>query len=332
MKVLVTGGTGYIGSHTCIELLQAGHSCVILDNLNNSEQRVATDIAEISGKEVTFLKGDILDEALLTQIFSAHKIDAVMHFAGKKAVGESVELPLDYYHNNVAGTVTLLRAMKSAGCKTIVFSSSSTVYGDPEHIPATEDLPLRVTNPYGRTKLMIEDILRDLAASDPEWRIALLRYFNPIGAHESGRIGENPKGIPNNLMPFITKVAMGRLEKLSVFGNDYNTPDGTGVRDYIHVVDLAIGHVDALTYLAGQAGILTVNLGTGKGYSVLDIVQAFEKASGIHIPYAITPRRAGDIAINYADASLAKTLLGWTAKRDLETMCRDSWHFAQKHM
>ena len=301
MKILVTGGAGYIGSHTCVELLNAGYEVVVVDNLCNSSREALARVEEITGKSVTFYEKDLLDRDAVENIFEKESIDCVIHFAGLKAVGESVHKPLEYYYNNVTGTLILCDVMRKHGVKSLVFSSSATVYGSPKTVPIKEDFPLSVTNPYGRTKLMIEEILRDLYVSDSEWKIILLRYFNPIGAHKSGRIGENPKGIPNNLMPYITQVAVGKLPCLGVFGNDYDTPDGTGVRDYIHVVDLAIGHVKALEKLAGlEGGVLTYNLGTGRGYSVLDMVKNFEKASGVPIPYEIKPRRPGDIAVCYA--------------------------------
>ncbi len=327
--ILVTGGTGYIGSHTCVALAQAGHGIVILDNLSNSRVSVIDRLESLCGKRPQFIEGDIRDTSLLDRIFAGHPIRAVMHFAGLKAVGESVEKPLAYYDNNVHGTLQLLAAMRRAGVKTLVFSSSATVYGDPASVPIREDFPRSATNPYGRSKLIIEDILADLALAEPGWRIARLRYFNPAGAHESGLIGEDPQGIPNNLMPFVAQVAAGRREFLNVWGDDYPTPDGTGVRDYIHVVDLAEGHVAALDYLDQQGGLFTVNLGTGQGYSVLDIVRAFEQASGRPIPYKITARRAGDIAQCWADPGLAHELLGWKAKRGLEQMCADAWRWQQ---
>jgi len=322
---LVTGGLGYIGSHTCIELLAAGHAVRILDNLSNSKPAVLGRIAEIAGRQPQFLRGDIRDAALLREALAG--CDAVIHFAGLKAVGESVARPLAYYDNNVAGSIALFEAMAAAGVKTVVFSSSATVYGDPAQVPIREDAPLSATNPYGRSKLMIEDILRDVAQADPAWRIALLRYFNPVGAHPSGRIGEDPNGIPNNLMPFVAQVAVGKRDCLSVFGNDYPTPDGTGVRDYIHVVDLARGHLAALAALDRRGGLLTVNLGTGRGYSVLEMVKAFEQASGRPVPYRIAPRRPGDIACCYADPALAAEALGWRAELGLDAMCADAWRW-----
>lgn len=331
MKVLVTGGTGFIGSHTCVELLEKGYEVVIFDNLYNSKRDVVDKIEKISGKKVVFYEADMLHKEELRPIFEEHKFDAVIHFAGLKAVGESVQKPLEYYQNNLTGTMNLCELMAEYGCKRIIFSSSATVYGSPKTVPITEDFPLSTTNPYGTTKLFLERILSDLCVPDPEWSVVLLRYFNPIGAHESGLIGEVPNGIPNNLMPYITQVAIGRLEKLGVFGNDYDTPDGTGVRDYIHVVDLAKGHVNALNKVVNSTGVNIYNLGTGKGYSVLDIVKAFEKANGVTIPYEIKPRRVGDIATCYANPDKAKNELGWEAQYDLERMCRDSWNFTQKY-
>lgn len=332
--ILVTGGAGYIGSHTCIELLAAGFKVVVLDNLCNSSPESLVRVAELAGQnEIPLIEGDIRDADLLDQIFSDHDIYSVIHFAGLKAVGESVEKPLEYYDNNVAGTVTLLEAMQRHGVKSIVFSSSATVYGDPHTTPIQEHFPLSATNPYGRSKLMIEEILGDLFKADSDWNIALLRYFNPVGAHASGRIGEDPKGIPNNLMPYIARVAVGQYEALSVFGGDYPTPDGTGVRDYIHVVDLAKGHVKALeAFLRGDVPkLLVVNLGTGQGYSVLDMVKAFAKASGREVPYRIVERRAGDIACCYADPALAKKLIHWQAEKTLEDMCRDTWNWQSQN-
>ncbi len=328
--ILVTGGAGYIGSHTCIELLAAGFQVVVLDNLCNSSPEALRRAAALAGVDhIPFFEGDIRDATLLGRIFSEYQIDSVIHFAGLKAVGESVEKPLAYYDNNVAGTVTLLQAMQQYGVKNIVFSSSATVYGDPHTTPIQEHFPLSATNPYGRSKLMIEEILGDLYKADPEWKIGLLRYFNPVGAHSSGRIGEDPQGIPNNLMPYIARVAVGQYEYLSVFGGDYPTHDGTGVRDYIHVVDLAKGHVKALE--AFQRGdvpnLLVVNLGTGQGYSVLDMVNAFSAASGRDVPYRIVARRAGDIACCYADPALAEQLIQWKAEKDLTDMCRDTWYW-----
>jgi UDP-glucose 4-epimerase len=327
MNILVTGGMGYIGSHTCVELLNAGHQVVILDNLANSDPSVKDRIEQITGKTVAFVEADIRDRAAVEAAFASHKIDAVIHFAGLKAVGESVEQPLRYYDNNVCGSVVLFQTMEKFGVKMLVFSSSATVYGDPASVPITEDFPLSATNPYGRSKLMIEEILRDVARADPTWRIALLRYFNPVGAHESGLIGENPSGIPNNLVPYIAQVATGQREQLSVYGNDYPTPDGTGVRDYIHVVDLALGHVKTLDKLATTTGVVTYNLGTGRGNSVLEMVRAFEQASGKPIPYQVVARRPGDIASCYADPTRAREELGWTATRDVAQMCADSWRY-----
>jgi UDP-glucose 4-epimerase len=327
--ILVTGGAGYIGSHTVVELLAKGNELLILDNFSNSSPKVLERIETISGRRPWLVEGDIRDRDALKAVFAAHPITAVIHFAGLKAVGESVEQPLSYYDNNVVGSLRLFEAMAEANVKTLVFSSSATVYGDPHTVPIREDFPLQATNPYGRTKLHIEEMLRDIARSDPAWRIALLRYFNPVGAHPSGLIGENPRGIPNNLMPYVTQVAVGRRPKLGVFGNDYPTPDGTGVRDYIHVVDLARGHLAALDALAREAGMMTVNLGTGQGYSVLDVVKAFEKASGRPVPYEFLPRRAGDVASCYADPAFALSQLGWRAEYCLDDMCRDAWRWQE---
>ena len=328
MSVLVTGGAGFIGSHTCVELLEAGFDVVVCDNLSNASEEALKRVEKITGKSVKFYKTDIRDRAGLDAIFEKENIDSVIHFAGLKAVGESVEKPLMYYDNNIHGTLVLCEAMKKAGCKSIVFSSSATVYGDPHTVPIKEDFPLHATNPYGRTKLMIEEILQDLCVSDPEWKVILLRYFNPIGAHESGLIGEDPKGIPNNLVPYVAQVAIGKHEFVRVFGNDYNTPDGTGVRDYIHVVDLAKGHVCALRKIeASDPGVLIYNLGTGNGYSVLDVVKAYGKACGKELPYKILDRRPGDIATCYADPAKAKEELGWEAEFDIERMCADSWRW-----
>jgi UDP-glucose 4-epimerase len=326
-KILVTGGSGYIGSHTVVELIQAGFEPVILDNLSNSSAEVLGRIHELTGRRVPLVEGDINDAPLLRQLLAQHRFDATIHFAGLKSVGESVSDPLSYYRNNVNGTVTLLQCLGEAGVKRFVFSSSATVYGDPRSVPIREDAPTGPTNPYGKTKWLIEHILSDLAASDPEWAIGVLRYFNPVGAHLSGRIGESPRGIPNNLMPYVTQVAVGKRERLSVFGGDYPTPDGTGVRDYIHVVDLALGHIAALKRADRAAGIWTVNLGTGQGYSVLDIVKAFERASGRTIPYQVVARRPGDIAQCFADPTTAERELGWKASRGLEQMCADSWRW-----
>ncbi|MBK5931846.1 UDP-glucose 4-epimerase GalE [Halochromatium salexigens] len=331
MKVLITGGAGYIGSHTCVELLAAGHELVVVDNLSNSKPESLQRVREISGRALDFVHADLRDEAALGQVFCAHAFDAVIHFAGLKAVGESSALPLEYYDNNIVGTLTLCRAMREAGVKRLVFSSSATVYGDPNTVPIREDFPLSATNPYGRTKLFIEEILRDLYRADPSWDIALLRYFNPVGAHASGRIGEDPNGTPNNLMPFIAQVAVGKREALQVFGDDYPTPDGTGVRDYIHVVDLALGHLAALERLRDAPGLLTCNLGTGQGYSVLEMVGAFEAASGRPVPYRIVGRRPGDIAACYADPTQARDLLGWQAERGLEQMVNDAWRWQRQN-
>ncbi len=325
--ILVTGGTGFIGAHTCVALAQAGHELLIVDNLSNSRADVLDRLTQLCGERPRFIAGDVRDAALLDQLFNAHPIRSVIHFAGLKAVGESVEEPLRYYDNNVNGTLQLLAAMGRAKVKTLVFSSSATVYGDPATVPIREDFPRSATNPYGRSKLVIEDILADLHLAEPDWRIARLRYFNPVGAHDSGLIGEDPQGIPNNLLPYVAQVAAGQREYLNVWGNDYPTPDGTGVRDYIHVVDLAAGHVAALNRLDRQGGLLTVNLGTGRGYSVLDMVRAFEQASGRPIPYRIAPRRAGDIAQCWADPALAHELLGWRAQRGLDAMCADAWRW-----
>jgi UDP-glucose 4-epimerase len=335
LKILVTGGAGYIGSHATVELMAAGHDVVILDNLVNAKPAVLKRIAEIAGPEPTsppdFVKGDIRDARLLASLMKAHDFDAVMHFAGLKAVGESVAMPLEYYDNNVNGTITLLEAMAEAGVKRMIFSSSATVYGDPERVPITEDMPTSAVNPYGRTKLMIEEIMQDLAGSDPDWSMVLLRYFNPAGAHASGLIGEDPAGIPNNLMPYVARVAGGVLPELSVFGGDYPTRDGTGVRDYIHVVDLAQGHVAALDYAANRQGVGIFNLGTGRGYSVLEMIKAFEAASGKPVPYRITDRRPGDVAECYADPALAAAQLGWQAVLGLDDMCRDAWNWQSKN-
>lgn len=325
MAVLVTGGAGYIGSHTCVELLNAGKEVVVIDNLCNSCEEALERVKKITGKELTFYQADLLDRKAVEEVFEKEKIESVIHFAGLKAVGESVQKPLEYYYNNITGTLVLCDVMRKYGVKKLVFSSSATVYGSPKTVPIKEDFPLSVTNPYGRTKLMLEDIFRDFYVADPEWNIILLRYFNPIGAHKSGLIGEDPKGIPNNLTPYITQVAVGKLKEVGVFGNDYNTPDGTGVRDYIHVVDLAIGHVKALKKLEEEPKVRTYNLGTGQGYSVLEVIKAFSKACGKDIPYVLKPRRAGDIATCYADASLAEKELGWKAERKLDEMCEDSW-------
>ena len=326
-KILVTGGAGYIGSHTVVQLLEAGFDAVILDNLSNSSAQVVDRIAELTGRRVPLVQGDINDAPLLRELLAEHRFDATIHFAGLKSVGESVADPLAYYRNNVNGTVTLLQCLAEADVRRFVFSSSATVYGDPQSVPIREDAPTAPTNPYGNTKWLIEHILADLAASDPRWAIGVLRYFNPVGAHRSGRIGENPRGVPNNLMPFVTQVAVGKRERLSVFGSDYPTPDGTGVRDYIHVVDLALGHLAALRRVDRADGIWTVNLGTGQGYSVLDIVKAFEAASGRDIPYQLVARRPGDVAQCYADPACAARELDWKATRGLEEMCADSWRW-----
>lgn len=329
MKILVTGGLGYIGSHTCVELMAAGHEVVVVDNLSNSKQTVFDRVCRIAGKPFVFLAVDVRDRTGIENVFAQHSIDAVIHFAGLKAVGESVEQPLRYYDNNIAGSLVLFETMEKFGVKILVFSSSATVYGDPASVPIFENFPLSATNPYGRSKLMIEEILRDVAVADPSWRIALLRYFNPVGAHESGLIGEDPNGIPNNLMPYVAQVAAGELPRLSVFGMDYPTPDGTGVRDYIHVVDLALGHLKALEKLQSRPGVATYNLGTGRGYSVLEMVAAFERASGRAVPYQVVNRRPGDIAACYADPSLAKAELDWVAERGVDEMCADAWRWQQ---
>ena len=330
--VLVTGGAGFIGSHTSVELLNAGYDIIILDNFVNSKPESLKRIKELTGKDFKFYQADIRDEEAMTKVFAENKIDAVIHFAGLKSVPQSVKEPLNYYDNNIAGTVCLCRVMDKAGCKKIVFSSSATVYGSKNPSPLREDMPTGgTTNPYGTTKYFIEQILQDLCVSDSEWGVSILRYFNPIGAHKSGRIGEDPNGIPGNLMPYITQVAIGKLECLNVCGNDYPTPDGTGVRDYIHVVDLAIGHIKALDRLLKVKGCEVYNLGTGKGYSVLDVVKAFEKASGIKINYRIAPRRAGDVACCYADATKAKEVLGWQAQYDIDDMCADSWRWQSQN-
>ncbi|AZP10937.1 UDP-glucose 4-epimerase GalE [Undibacterium parvum] len=327
MKILVTGGAGYIGSHTCIELVSAGHEVVIVDNLSNSKLSVLRRIEKIAGKAFAFAQVDVRDQENLETVFAEHQPDAVIHFAGLKAVGESVQQPMQYYDNNVTGSLVLFRVMAKFGVKTLVFSSSATVYGDPATVPILESFPLSATNPYGRSKLMVEEMLRDVALADPSWRIALLRYFNPVGAHESGLIGEEPNGIPNNLLPYVAQVAGGLREFLSVYGDDYPTADGTGMRDYIHVVDLAIGHVKTLAKLTQQPGVLTYNLGTGRGNSVLEMVRAFEKASGKAVPYKIVARRPGDIAACYANPALAEQELGWRAEKNLEQMCVDTWRW-----
>ncbi len=331
-KILVTGGAGFIGSHTVVELQQAGYDVAVLDNLSNSSEKSLERVEKITGKKVPFYKADILDRDALEDIFSKEDISAVIHFAGLKAVGESVEKPWEYYENNIAGTLTLVDVMRKHGCKNIIFSSSATVYGNPAFIPITEECPKgQCTNPYGWTKSMLEQILSDIQKADKEWNVILLRYFNPIGAHKSGTIGENPSGIPNNLMPYITQVAVGKRDHLNVFGNDYDTHDGTGVRDYIHVVDLALGHVKALKKIEENAGLKIYNLGTGQGYSVLDIVKNFEEATGVKIPYEIQGRRAGDIATCYADAQLAKKELGWEAQYGIREMCEDSWRWQKNN-
>jgi UDP-glucose 4-epimerase len=332
-KILVTGGAGYIGSHTCVELLNAGYEVVVVDNLVNSCEESLNRVRELTGKDLTFYKVNLLDREALEAVFKKEKIDAVIHFAGLKAVGESVVKPLEYYHNNITGTLILCDVMRSHGVKSIVFSSSATVYGDPAFIPITEECPKGdITNPYGRTKGMLEQILTDLHTADPEWKVMLLRYFNPIGAHKSGRMGENPKGIPNNLLPYITQVAVGKLECLGVFGNDYDTPDGTCIRDYIHVVDLADGHVKALAKMAKEGGgVWIYNLGTGTGYSVLDVIHAFEEANGLKVNYTFKPRRAGDIPACYADPAKAEKELGWKAKYGIREMCEDSWRWQKNN-
>jgi len=331
MSILVTGGAGFIGAHVVVELLQSGHDVVIADNYANSREEVLDRIHEIAGRRPTAYSVDLLNREAVQELFRKHSIDAVIHLAGLKSVGESVSMPLEYYHNNITGTLHLCFAMRDAGVKRLVFSSSATVYGVPEQVPLTEEMKLGAVNPYGRTKLMLEEILRDLYVSDPEWGIALLRYFNPIGAHESGRIGEDPRGIPNNLMPYITQVAVGKRAELQVYGNDYETTDGTGVRDYIHVVDLAKGHVAALNYLNHSKGVEAINLGTGRGYSVLEVVTAFENASGVRIPYRIAARRPGDVAACYADPTKASELLGWRAEKGIDEMCADAWRWQKNN-
>lgn len=333
MHIIVTGGAGYIGSHTCLELLQSGYEVTVIDNLSNASRESLRRVEKLAGRPLRFFQADLVDPAAMEEVFrQSQGVAAVIHFAGLKAVGESVAKPLDYYHNNLTGTVNLCQAMQRHGVTNLVFSSSATVYGAPAILPITEDCPLGAcTNPYARTKAMIEDILRDLHRADASWNIALLRYFNPVGAHESGEIGEDPSGAPNNLMPYIAQVAVGRLERLSVFGNDYPTPDGTGVRDYIHVVDLAAGHLRALERLKQKPGVVVYNLGTGSGCSVLEMIAAFEQASGQKIPYVIAPRRVGDIACCYADPALAERELGWKAERDLAAMCRDTWNWQYKN-
>lgn len=333
MSILVTGGAGYIGSHTCVELLNSGEKIIIVDNFSNSKPEMLDKIKQITNKDFKFYEVDLLDKESLEKVFEENKdIDSVIHFAGLKAVGESCEKPIEYYHNNITGTLVLLDVMRKYNCKKIVFSSSATVYGVPKQVPIKEDFPLSTTNPYGSTKLMIEQILTDVYNSDNEWSVILLRYFNPIGAHKSGIIGENPNGIPNNLMPYINQVAVGKLDHLNIFGNDYDTIDGTGVRDYIHVVDLSLGHLKALEKARNTNGVKVYNLGTGKGYSVLEIVKAFEEATSVKIKYEITNRRSGDIAICYADPTKAKEELGWTATRNLKEMCEDSWRFTKNNI
>lgn len=329
MKILVTGGAGYIGSHTCVELLNEGYEVVVVDNLYNASPKALDRVKAITGKDLTFYEADLLDQPAIDQIFQAEKPDAVIHFAGYKAVGESVAKPIEYYHNNMTGTLLLCDTMRNHGVKNIIFSSSATVYGDPLEIPITEKCPKQnPTNPYGQTKTMLEQVLMDIHKADPEWNVILLRYFNPIGAHPSGMIGEDPKGIPNNLLPYVAQVAIGKLKCVGVFGNDYDTPDGTGVRDYIHVVDLAKGHVKALEkFKEDQEDVLIYNLGTGHGYSVLQVIQAFSKACGKELPYEIKPRRAGDIATCYCDPAKAKEELGWEAQYGIEEMCADSWRW-----
>lgn len=332
MAILVTGGAGYIGSHTVVELQNAGYEVVVLDNLSNASEKSLKRVEQITGKPVTFYKADILDKVALEDIFSKESIDSVIHFAGLKAVGESVQKPWEYYNNNITGTLTLIQVMREHGVKNIIFSSSATVYGTPKQVPVTEETPKgECTNPYGWTKSMLEQILQDIQRADPEWNVILLRYFNPIGAHKSGLIGENPSGIPNNLMPYITQVAVGKREELGVFGNDYPTPDGTCIRDYVHVVDLAIGHVKALKRIEEKAGLSIYNLGTGKGSSVLDIVNSFKEATGVPIPYSIKPRRAGDIPENYANAEKAYRELGWKARYGIKEMCEDSWRWQSQN-
>jgi len=331
LKILVTGGAGYIGSHTCILLIEAGYDIVVFDNFSNSSVESIKRVEKIVNQPITLIEGDIRNRDNLREVFENYKIDAVIHFAGLKAVGESVEQPLKYYDNNVSGTVTLCEVMNEYGCKSIVFSSSATVYGDPHTTPITEDFPLSATNPYGRSKLFIEEILREVFIADNEWKVVLLRYFNPVGAYESGDIGEDPADIPNNLMPFIAQTAVGKRDYLRVFGDDYDTHDGTGVRDYIHVMDLANGHVKAIDKIKSFDKVMTINLGTGKGYSVLDVLKAYERASGKTIPYKIVDRRDGDIAKNYADPTYAKEILGWEAKRDINQMCIDSWRWQSQN-
>ena len=330
-KILITGGAGYIGSHTAVELMQAGHEVVIVDNLCNSSARVLDRLQQLGGRTCHFVQADVRDADALDRLFAEHAIAGVIHFAGLKAVGESVAQPLRYFDNNIGSTLTLLQAMDRAGVRRIVFSSSATVYGDPATVPVTESCPLQATNPYGRSKLVCEDILRDLQAADARWQVAILRYFNPVGAHESGLIGEHPNGIPNNLMPFITQVAVGKRDCLSIFGQDYPTPDGTGVRDYIHVVDLAQGHLAALRYLQDQQTSITVNLGTGRGVSVKELTDTFARVNGIDVPYRFVERRPGDVATLYADTTLARQALGWQARLDVERMCLDAWRWQSGH-
>ncbi len=325
MKILLTGGAGYIGSHTCLEMLNAGYELVVVDNLSNSKETALQRVQEITGKSLTFYKVDLRDRPALEEVFQRESVEGVIHFAGLKAVGESVSIPLRYYHNNLTGTLVLCEVMKQFGVRNLVFSSSCTVYGEPKSVPITEDFPLSATNPYGYSKLMIEQILRDLHHAEPEWNITLLRYFNPVGAHSSGRIGEDPSGIPNNLLPYVAQVAVGRHPHVRVFGDDYPTPDGTGVRDYIHVIDLAQGHIKALQKLESNPGLVTYNLGTGRGFSVLEVIHAFEQACGKPIPYQIYARRPGDVPTSYADASKAQRELGWSAQRGMTEMCADMW-------
>jgi UDP-glucose 4-epimerase len=331
MNIMVTGGAGYIGSHTCLELLQNGYDVVVVDNLSNSKEEAVLRVQELTGKKITFHKVDILDRDSLSDVFKEYPIQAVIHFAALKAVGESVQIPWDYYHNNVSGTLILLDVMKQNAVRNIVFSSSATVYGVADNPPFREDFPLGAINPYGRTKLIMEDILRDVSYADPDWNIAILRYFNPVGAHPSGRIGEDPNGIPNNLMPYVAQVAVGRYPFVRVWGNDYPTPDGTGIRDYIHVMDLAIGHIKALQKLETKPGLVTYNLGTGRGYSVMEVIHSFEKASQHEIPYKIMERRQGDVAVSYADPSRANRELNWQANKTLDDMCKDSWQWQSQN-
>lgn len=331
MAILVTGGAGYIGSHTVLELLNSGNDVVVIDNLCNSSRESLRRVEALTGRSVTFYEADVCDRSALQTIFAQHAIDAVIHFAGLKAVGESTQIPLKYYQNNIAATLVLCEEMERAGVFRLVFSSSATVYGDPHAVPIQEHFPTSATNPYGRSKLMVEEMLRDIVAADPRWSVVLLRYFNPVGAHISGQIGEDPNGIPNNLLPYIAQVAIGRLKQLSVFGNDYPTPDGTGVRDYIHVVDLSLGHLKALQYIADRHGVFTFNLGTGQGYSVLEMVKAFEQASGRAVPYQVVARRPGDIAVCYAEPDLAAQELGWRAERGLPEMMADTWRWQSQN-